>query len=352
MQATGQGKVALVTTVKEWGTVQERRPARSWISELAGYREPDRARSIREVAVTLGPVAVLWWLAWQSLDGPRIVTLALAILIGFFLMRVFCLQHDCGHYSLFRSRRACDWLGRALSLLTITPYRTWQTMHAEHHAHVGDLDASGLGEVRTLTVAEYRARGPAGRLAYRAYRHPLFLIGVAPFLLFFVQYRLPFGLWRRGWRFWISTMGTNLALAVLIGAMVRAGGWAPVLWIFVPSVLFGATAGVITFYLHHQFEGAHFDRPPGWDRHHAALNGSSQIALPGWLQWFTANISLHHVHHLLERIPFYRLPEVLRDHPELAATNRIGWRAALSFFSLGLWDEEGGRLVRFADVRL
>ena len=328
------------------------KPAKSWIVELAKYRRPIFSRSLWEVAITLGPVAILWVLAWQSLDGPRIVTLALAIGIGFFLMRVFCLQHDCGHYSLFESRRVCNWMGRGLSLLTITPYRTWQAMHAAHHGDVGNLDASGLGEVKTLTVAEYQALSPIRRLGYRAYRHPVFLIGIAPFLLFFLQYRLPVGLWRNGWDHWISTLGTNLALAAVIGAMVWAEGWAPVVWIFIPSVLFGATAGVVTFYLHHQFEGAHFDRPPGWDRHVAALSGSSQIILPGWLQWFTANISLHHVHHLMERIPFYRLPEVLRDHPELAAMNRIEWRDALGFFALGLWDEDSRRLVGFSEVRV
>ncbi len=274
----------------------------------------------------------------------------LSLAIGFFLMRVFCLQHDCGHYSLFSSRRACDWLGRFLSLLTITPYHTWQVMHAAHHASFGNLDAPELGEVRTLTVIEYAALPAIKRLGYRFYRHPVFLLCVAPFVLFFVQYRLPFGLWRGGWRIWVSTLGTNLGLAAVLGVIVLVEGWAPIVWILLPSVLFGATAGVATFYLHHQFEGTSFGRPPGWDRHDAALSGSSQLELPAWLQWFTANITMHHVHHLMERIPFYRLPEVLRDHPELSAHNRIPWRRALRFFNLSLWDEDRHMLVSFREA--
>ena len=295
-------------------------------------------------------MAVLWALALLSLEGPRIVTLILALAIGLFLMRVFCLQHDCGHYSLFSNRRTCDWLGRCLSLLTITPYHTWQVMHATHHASTGNLEAPELGEVKTLTVAEYNALSGPRKFGYRLYRHPIFLVGVAPFVLFFLQYRLPFGLWRGGRGIWISTLGTNLALAVCLGLLVRFWGWEAVVWIFVPSVLFGATAGVVTFYLHHQFDGTSFERPPEWDRHEAALAGSSQIEVPAWVQWFTANITIHHVHHLMERIPFYRLPEVLRDHPELRAQNWIPWRRALPFFWLSLWDEDRRQLVSFKEA--
>lgn len=265
-------------------------------------------------------------------------------------MRIFCLQHDCGHYSLFASRTACDRLGRCLGVLTMTPYYTWQVMHASHHDHVGQLDGPELGEVRTLTVADYEARTGFGRLCYRLYRHPIFLFGLAPFLLFFVQYRLPVGMWRSGWRVWVSTMGTNLVLVVLVTAMVMAKGWAPVLWILFPSVLFGATAGVVTFYFHHQFDDTHFSASENWDRHEAALEGSSQIIVPAWLQWFTANITIHHVHHLMSRIPFYRLPEVLEEHPQLRAHNRIPWTKALKSVNLALWDEQRQQLVPFREA--
>ena len=166
-------------------------------------------------------------------------------------MRVFCLQHDCGHCALFKSRRTCDWLGRSLGVLTITPYDTWRAMHASHHEHVGNLRASDLGEVVTLTVAEYNALPPFKRLGYRIYRNPVFLFVVAPFFLFFIQYRLPVGLMRAGRRYWISSLGTHLTVGLLLFAMYQAHGWAPILWIFLPSTLFAAFAGVWTFYAHH-----------------------------------------------------------------------------------------------------
>ena len=44
----------------------------------------------------------------------------------------------------------------------------------------GDLDRRGTGDVPTITVAEYQARGRRGRLAYRLFRHPLVMFGLGP----------------------------------------------------------------------------------------------------------------------------------------------------------------------------
>lgn len=151
-------------------SLSERPRARDWIKVLAAYREPDEARSWRELAVTLGPFLGLWALAWASLGGPRIVTLLLAALLGLFLMRLFALQHDCGHAALFRDRRVNDWVGRVLGVLTLSPYTTWRKMHATHHENAGNLDGDFMGDLVVLTVDRYRALGPWGRFGYRLYR--------------------------------------------------------------------------------------------------------------------------------------------------------------------------------------
>ena len=38
-----------------------------------------------------------------------------------------------------------------------------------------------------------------------------------------------------------------------------------------------------------------------------AIEGTSFLVLPGWLNFFTANIGYHHIHHLSSSIPSYRL---------------------------------------------
>ena len=202
-------------------------------------------------------------------------------------------------------------------MLTFTPYGVWRHAHATHHAGTGNLDRRGLGDVETLTVSEYRARSFWGRLRYRLYRHPLVMFGLGPAYVFILQHRLPIGSMRGGWRPWVSTMTTNLAIALIIGLLIWLIGLKAFLLVHLPILLLAASVGVWLFYVQHQFEHTTWASDGEWNLHDAALHGSSHYDLPGFLRWFTANIGVHHVHHLNSRIPYYRLPRVLRDHPEL-----------------------------------
>lgn len=326
------------------------RDARDWVKILSTYREPDTGRSLLELVVTLVPFLVLWALAWWALSVSVVLTLALALISGAFLVRLFAIQHDCGHQALFRSRALNDWLGRGLGVLTLTPYDVWRRSHSMHHSASGNLGRRGMGDVRTLTVAEYRDRTGMGRLRYRLYRHPLVLFGLGPGYLFLLQNRLPLGLMQHA-RYWISAMLTNLGILGALVLIFLGGGLLPILLIFLPSTLMAATLGVWLFYVQHQFETTHWDAENEWQLHEAALHGSSHYVLPRWLGWLSANIGIHHVHHLYSRIPFYRLPEVLRDHGELAECNRMTVRESLSNARLHLWDEGSRRLLSFAQAR-
>ena len=328
------------------------RQAKDWVRVLAKYREPSTRRSIFELVVTLVPFLLLWGLAWAAMSISHALTLGIALLNGLFLVRIFCIQHDCGHASFFHSRRAQDWVGRCLGVLTLTPYDVWRRTHSIHHAQHGNLDQRGIGDVLTLTVAEYRARGRWGRLLYRLYRHPLVLFVLGPSYLFLLQNRLPLGLMNSGWRYWISAMGTNATIAIVLALIIWLGGMMPVLLIYIPTSLIAATIGVWLFYVQHQFEQTHWSDSDEWQLHEAALAGSSHYVLPGPLRWLSANIGIHHVHHLYSRIPFYRLPEILRDHAELAAAQRLTPRESLRSVNLHLWDEKLSRLTSFREARL
>ncbi len=290
------------------------RSARDWLTTLARYREPSTRRSLWELAATLVPFLALWVLAWMALSVSPWLAFALAVLNGGFLVRIFIIQHDCGHGSFLKNRTAQDWLGRVLGVLTLTPYAVWRRTHSIHHAHHGDLDARGIGDVLTLTIEEYRARGWWGRLMYRLYRNPVVLFVLGPSYLFLLQNRLPLGLMKSGWRYWTSAMGTNAMIGIAVGLIVWFGGFWPVLLIYLPTSLIAATLGVWLFYVQHQFEETHWSKGEEWQLHDAALEGSSHYILPQPLKWFSGNIGIHHVHHLYSRIPFYRLPEVIRDH--------------------------------------
>jgi omega-6 fatty acid desaturase (delta-12 desaturase) len=325
--------------------------ARDWLADLAQYREPATRRSLWELGATLVPFFALWVLAWMALSVSALLTLALAILNGAFLLRIFIIQHDCGHGSFLRNRTAQDWLGRALGVLTLTPYDVWRRCHSIHHAHHGDLDQRGIGDVLTLTIEEYRARSRFGRLLYRLYRNPVVLFVLGPSYLFLLQHRLPFGLMNSGWRYWTSAMGTNAMIGIGIGLILWFGGILPVVLIFLPTSVIAATIGVWLFYVQHQFEETHWAKGEEWQLHDAALAGSSHYILPQPLRWFSGNIGIHHVHHLYSRIPFYRLPEVIRDHEALAEAQRMTLWESLQSVNLHLWDSVEGKLMSFKEAR-
>jgi acyl-lipid omega-6 desaturase (Delta-12 desaturase) len=323
-----------------------------WARRLAPYRQPSRSRAIVELVITAGPLVLLWIAMWAALYFGYWIGLLLIVPAAGILVRMFMIQHDCGHGSFFRHRLANDWVGRVIGVLTLTPYDFWRRTHAAHHAHSGNLDRRGMGDIDTLTVREYLALSRLGRLRYRLYRHPLVMFGLGPAFLFIVQHRLPFGLMRgAGWMPWVSTMGTNAAIATAAGIVIWFVGIGPFLLIHLPIIVIGASIGVWLFYVQHQFEETFWIQERGWNQHEAALHGSSHYDLPAILRWFTANIGVHHVHHLCSRIPYYRLPRVLRDHPELADVGRLTLGDSLRCVRLVLWDENRRRLVSFREAR-
>ena len=323
---------------------------RKLVSQLKPFIKPHTGRSIWELAITLVPFLAVILAMLFAIDAGYFVALALAPVAGLLLLRVFIIQHDCGHGAFLTKRAGNDWIGRALGVLTFTPYDCWRRSHTLHHANTGNLDARGFGDVDTLTVREFRALNPLQRFLYRAYRHPLILLGLGPAYLFLLRHRLPIGLMKEGSIYWVSSMATNLATAGVLAGLIYAFGLGTTLLVVLPALMIAASTGVYLFYIQHQFEDAHWDRRENWTFHEAALRGSSHLDLPQPLRWFTANIGVHHVHHLASRIPFYRLQEVLKAHPQLRDLNRFTVPQTLSPLLLTLWDEDKRRLVTFREA--
>jgi omega-6 fatty acid desaturase (delta-12 desaturase) len=325
--------------------------AQNWARTLAPYRKPHIARSITEIAITFVPFVVLWVLAWAALSVSYWLSLAIAVPTAAFLVRLFMIQHDCGHGAFFTHRAANDWVGRVIGVLTLTPYDFWRRTHAIHHATAGNLEHRGMGDIETMTADEYLALPRWRRLAYRLYRHPIVLFGLGPAYLFLLQQRLPWGLMRNGLLPWLSTMGTNAAIAAVVALFMWLVGVGPFLLVHGPVTLMAASLGVWLFYVQHQFEDTRWDRDRDWNFSTSALHGSSYYVLPGFLHWLTANIGVHHVHHLCSRIPYYRLQRVLKDHPELARIGRLTLLDSFKTVDLALWDESRRQLISFKALR-
>lgn len=322
-----------------------------WRQIVAKYQQPDARKSIWQIVNSFGGLFLMWVLMYFSLNVGYWLTLLLAIPAAGFAVRIFIIQHDCGHGSFFRSRKANDSTGIVCSLITLTPYRFWRKSHAIHHAHHAELEERGIGDVWTMTVDEYLAAPRWMRVVYRVFRNPIFLFGIAPAVNFLVLTRFPVGgekEWRNGER--ESVIYTNLALAGFFTIFIAWIGVVPVLAIFLPTVVIAAAVGTWLFYVQHQFERTYWEHTPEWDYTLAAMHGSSYYKLPKVLQWFTGNIGFHHIHHLSPRIPNYNLERCHEENPLMQRVVQLTLWTSFKTTSLALWDEKMQRLVTFGEA--
>jgi acyl-lipid omega-6 desaturase (Delta-12 desaturase) len=319
-----------------------------WQAIVAKYQSSELKRSLWQIANSIIPFLLLWYVMLRSLEVGYWLTLLLAIPTAGFVVRIFIIFHDAGHGSFFKSSRANAVIGWITGLLTWTPYDYWRHDHAVHHATTGDLDRRGKGDVYTMTVNEYLAAPWWSKTLYRVTRSPLVMFTVGPLIQFIVINRFyPAGTGRRERQ---SVHLTNLALAAVIGVLAWRIGWQAFVLVELPVMLVASVAGVWVFYVQHNFDQTYFVRREDWVFFTAGMNGSSFYKLPRLLQWFTGNIGFHHIHHLSPKIPNYNLPKCYRDNP-VFHVRPVTIRLSLKSLGYRLWDEQQQRLVGFRELK-
>ena len=328
-------------------TSQPSRPP--WRDTLAPYARACPKRGLLAITTSAVPYLAVTAAIYATLGVSVALTIALTILAAGFLVRVFVVFHDCAHSSLLPSRRANMVVGTAMGVLVLSPFVRWRHDHAVHHASSGDLDRRGVGDIITLTVDEYRARGWRGRLGYRLLRNPVVMFGLGPILAMVIGPRIV----ARGAkpRMRNSVLATDAAIIVLVGGLCWLIGWTQFLVVWAPAAMLAGSVGIWLFYVQHQFEDTYWQRRDEWTYADAALRGSSYLKLPPVLQFFTGNIGLHHVHHLNARIPNYHLRQAHASLPLFATVPTLSLWDGLRAVRLKLWDERAGRLVTFAQAR-
>ena len=312
--------------------------------------EPPGASSPCTLPANPAKLALTLYVMYLSLAWSYWITLALALPAAGFMVRTFIIMHDCGHGSFLPSRRWNNLVGYITGLLTFTPYSEWRHEHAIHHATAGDLDRRGHGDIETLTVDEYLARGRWGRLQYRFYRNPFVMLLLGPAYLMVGQ-RIPGRNKSSGAPKTASVWSANIGIAVVITALAMVIGLQSVLLVYLPAGYIAAGAGVYLFFVQHQFDDAYWEKHANWDYATAAIAGSSYLKLPSVLQWFTGNIGLHHVHHLAPRIPNYNLQRAHDELPIFHDVPTLTLGDGIRTLRLKLYDERHGRLVTFANAR-
>jgi omega-6 fatty acid desaturase (delta-12 desaturase) len=318
---------------------------------LAKYKEPALSRSVWQLINTATPFFAIEFTmhALYHYHHPWIA-LALAFPAAGFLMRLFIIQHDCGHGSFFKSQKANDILGALIGVVSLTPYSYWRQTHAIHHSTSGNLDHRGWGDIDTKTLKEYAAMSRWGRLKYRVYRSIPVMFIIGPSYHFLINHRLPVIIPANWKQERLSILLNDLVLAVILAVAAYTVGLWPFLQVQLPVSMVTATAGVWLFYVQHQFEGTYWRFDPNWDLAKASLQGSSYFELPRPLQWITGNIGFHHIHHLNSRIPNYNLEQAMVENPEFQQVTKLTMWNSFKCVTLALWDEERQKLVGFSEA--
>ena len=330
------------------GEAKTAKPA--WYWSAARYGKSNLRKSSWQLLNTFGLYGLLWGLMIVTLQRQYSywITLALAVVAGGVLVRVFIFFHDCCHGSFFASRRANAILGYVAGILTFTAFEDWRRVHNRHHLTAGDLDRRGVGAIWTLTTDEYLAAPLKTRLAYRFYRNPVILLGPGSLLLFLFLQRFPNK--GAGMRERRSVLYTNLALLLIAAVASWTIGLPAYLMIQLPIIVIAGSVGLWLFYIQHQFESAYWVRHDSWDPMRVALEGSSYFKLPKILQWFTGNIGLHHIHHVRPSIPNYHLQQCQDAVPAFQAVHPITLKTSFRSLRLSLCDVRNQKLVSFRSL--
>jgi omega-6 fatty acid desaturase (delta-12 desaturase) len=260
-------------------------------------------------------------------------------------VRLYVLQHDTGHHSLFATRRQNEWAGHVLSPFTFAPFEVMKQNHNLHHSNIGNLEHRETGEIHTMTLREWETAGFWQRLQYRLYRNPFVLVPLGALFTYFIRYRWPKHTVQFGVR---GVLLHNLAIAVYVTVLYWLAGRAG-LWIWFGASMLGGMIGVFLVYLQHNFEDTYWERRPELDPQLAAIQGSSCLDFGWFFDFAVANISLHDIHHFNARIPSYKLRRCHHNLPDELAPRRIKFPEAVAALNLKLWDEEKHRLVPFPE---
>jgi omega-6 fatty acid desaturase (delta-12 desaturase) len=338
-----------------------------------------------QLANTLVPYGVLWALAFWCVGHAPWLLVPVLPLIVLFLCRCFSLMHDCGHGSLFRTRRCNRWAGFLLGIVCAIPQLPWSRGHAYHHRHNGDWEKY-QGPSALISTAAYAELSPGQQRRYRWLRHPLMLLpGGFFYLVLKPRLTLILGLWDffsgavrplssadRGplssrWHTYLSThrnrhwhshdqfvdlLANNLVVVVLwlvLGAWVGPTSF----WtLYGPVMTCAAAIFICIFFVQHNFPGSYAHRTEGWSGLAGALQGTSDLELHAALNWFTADIGCHSIHHLCAAIPNYHLRECSeRNRDRLSRVTRLSLADIPRCFDYILWDPDSARLSTVAMQR-
>jgi acyl-lipid omega-6 desaturase (Delta-12 desaturase) len=322
----------------------------SALKDLRPFQVPSYKKATIQILNSFGPFLALWIVMYNLWDYSKLAVIALAIINAFFLVRIFIIQHDCGHNSFVKSHVFRNILGFICSMCSAIPYKYWATSHHFHHNHNGMLEVRDIGDLDTLTVKEFAALSPFKRFWYKVYRNPLVLFGIVPIYYILIHNRFAFIKMPEFKKLKLALTFNNLAWFGGLVLLCVVLDWKKVLFIHLMILsLFGVVA-IWFFYIQHQHEHGYKHWREKWEFTYAAVKGSTYYRLPKIFNWLTGNIAIHHIHHLNPAIPNYNLQKSVDAIPWINKyTTQIGFLESLKIATHKLWDEQTERMITFAE---
>jgi acyl-lipid omega-6 desaturase (Delta-12 desaturase) len=348
---------------------------------LTPYMKSNDFRATYQILNTVVPYLFLWFMAVKAVAISLWLLPPIMVLMTLFSVRSFSLMHDCGHYSLFSSKKVNRIVGFILGVINAIPQYPWSRGHAYHHKTNGDWERY-RGPTGLASTEEFARLNPLNQKLYELRMHPLmsipggfFYLAIKPRLAlvmgiyglishFFVCWKQDssmgwseiFSSYRsRNWyttaEFWDLLFNNILVICgwTIFSHILGAGFF---LSIYSITLTFSAAIFLFVFFVQHIFEGAYAHKTAGWDYLTGAIEGSSYLEFPPILKWFSADIGYHNIHHLSERIPNYNLEACHNENIHLLSqvkTLRIGDVLDCSKFIL--WDSGSNSLISIESFR-
>lgn len=318
---------------------------------VKAYQLPDNKKATLQTITSFVPFVAIWAVMYLTMGISTWLTIGLAVLNAFFLVRIFIIQHDCGHQAFTASRKANDVLGQVCSYFTFIPYRYWAKSHNFHHGHNGLLwEHRDIGDVEVLTVQEYGALNAWGKFKYRLYRSIPVMFFLGPIWYILIHSRLPL-INMKGWEHARKALlRHNIILAAVYTGLVLWLGYEAFVYVHLPILIAFGVIAIWFFYIQHQHETTYKQWRDRWEYVKAAVQGSTYYNLPKFIHWLTGNIGYHHIHHLNSLVPCYQLPRCLKENPILdEVANKITFTESLKCVFNHLWDEDSERMISFRE---
>jgi omega-6 fatty acid desaturase (delta-12 desaturase) len=321
-----------------------------WKEIVKKYQEPDNKKAAIQLLTSFLPYLGLWVLMYFSINWSIFITIGLGIINAFFLVRIFIIQHDCGHQSFMKSKRLNNFVGYFCSVFSGLPYKYWARVHNFHHAHSGVLETIDIGDIPTLTVNEFRKLTRWGRIKYKTWRNPFVTFVIAPAYYIGLSNRLPIFTFKNFKKEIWDQFKNNVFIVGVYVLLAYLLGWKQFLFVQLFLVFVFGIIAFWFFYIQHQHEHSYKQLQSNWNYVVSAIRGSSYYKLPKIFQWMTGNIGIHHIHHLSSLIPNYNLEKCMKENTVLNkyVTVVTFWQS-LKMISHKLWDEERQRMISFSE---